>query len=57
MSLSDSAIYDFEINCEDINDFQQDWNINKVKITFAECSDNVGLNDILKNDKYFHMVM
>lgn len=50
--LSNSAIYDFEINCEDINDYQQDWNINSVKVTFAECSDNVGLKDILGNDKF-----
>lgn len=50
MQLSDSAIYDFSKNSEDINDYQQDWSINGVKITFAECSENIGLNELLVND-------
>ncbi len=53
MPLSDSAIYDFEINYEDIHDYQQDWSINGVKVTFAECSQHVGLNEFLSQDSYF----
>ena len=37
MSLSDSAIYDY----------QQDWSINGVKVTFTECAENIGLNEFL----------
>lgn len=52
MPLSDSAIYDFTKNGEDVNDYQQDWNINGVKVTFAECSENTGLNDLLMTDRF-----
>ncbi len=52
INLSYSAIYDFAINDEDINDYQQDWNINGVKITFAECSQNIGLNELLEKDDF-----
>lgn len=52
MPLSDSAIYDFEKNAEDIYDYQQDWSIAGVKVTFADCSENLGLSEFLSTDEY-----
>lgn len=49
---SNNQMYEVQKVGADINDIQQDWMINKVKVTFCDTSSNVGVEDIFKNDKY-----
>lgn len=49
---SQNAMYEFERVDEDIEDYQQDWNINGVKVTFFDCSSNIGNDDIFSEDEF-----
>jgi len=51
IQASQNAMYEFERVDEDIEDYQQDWNINGVKITFFDCSSNIGNDDIFNVDE------
>jgi len=51
IQASQNAMYEFERVDEDIEDYQQDWNINGVKITFFDCSSNIGNDDIFNLDE------
>ncbi len=51
IEFSQGKLLDFEINCEDILDYEQNWMINRVKVTFFDGSDNRGVSDIFDTDK------
>lgn len=51
IEFSQGKLLDFEINCEDILDYEQNWMINSVKVTFFDGSDNRGVRDIFDVDK------
>jgi len=42
---------DFETNCEDIEDYEQNWMIKGVKVTFFNGSDAKGIRDVFRDDK------
>ncbi|MDQ1340864.1 MAG: hypothetical protein QG567_2022 [Campylobacterota bacterium] len=50
IEFSQGKLLDFQINCEDIMDYEQNWKIAGVKVTFFDGSDNRGVRDIFKND-------
>ncbi|QOG12800.1 nucleotidyl transferase AbiEii/AbiGii toxin family protein [Arcobacter sp. FWKO B] len=50
--LSQNILYEFEIADEDVEDYQQDWNINGVKVTFCDSSSNIGSCDIFSQDNF-----
>ena len=52
ISPSQNILYEFEIANEDIEEYQQDWNINGVKVTFCDSSSNIGSGDIFSQDKF-----
>lgn len=47
---SSNQMYETQKEGTDINDIQQDWMINKVKVTFCDASSNIGIEDIFKED-------
>ena len=47
---SDNTMYETLKDGMDIDDMQQDWNINGVKVTFCDASSNVGITDICNED-------
>ncbi|MDF1884524.1 nucleotidyl transferase AbiEii/AbiGii toxin family protein, partial [Sulfurimonas sp. SAG-AH-194-C21] len=51
IEFSQGKLLDFEINCEDILDYEQNWMINNVKVTFFDGSDNRGVRDIFDADE------
>ena len=52
IEFSQGKLIDFEINCENIFEYEQNWMINGVKVTFFDGSDNRGIKDIFEQDKY-----
>ena len=52
IEFSQGKLLDFEINCEDIMDYEQNWMINHVKVTFFDGSDNRGVRYIFDIDEY-----
>lgn len=52
LEASANQKYEFERANEEIEDYQQDWSVNGVKITFFDCSHNIGNDDIFNDDKY-----
>lgn len=52
LEASANQKYEFEIASEDVEDYQQDWSINGVKVTFFDCSSNVGNKDIFSDDQF-----
>lgn len=49
--FSQGKLIDFETNAEDIEDYEQNWMIKGVKVTFFNGSDAKGMRDIFKEDK------
>lgn len=52
INFSQGKLLDFEINSEDILDYEQNWMINNVKVTFFDGSDNRGVRDIFEADEF-----
>ncbi len=52
LEASKSQQYEFERDGDSIDNYQQDWLISDVKITFFDCSHNVGNQDIFNQDSY-----
>ncbi len=50
IEFSQGKLLDFEINGEDILDYEQNWMINNVKVTFFDGSDKRGVKDIFETD-------
>jgi len=44
-------LVDFETHCEDISDYEQNWMIKGVKVTFFNGSDAKGIRDVFRDDK------
>ena len=51
IEFTQGKLLDFEINCEDILDYEQNWMINHVKVTFFDGSDGRGVRDIFNTDE------
>jgi len=52
IEFSQGKLLDFELNCENIFEYEQNWMINGVKVTFFDGSDNRGVRDIFESDKF-----
>ena len=52
IEFSQGKLLDFETNCENIFEYEQNWMINGVKVTFFDGSGNRGVREIFETDAY-----
>lgn len=55
MSFLQGKLIDFETHCEDISDYEQNWMIKGVKVTFFNGSDAKGIRDVFRDDKSIYI--